>query len=189
MCTGQLMPAVPLSLFFELFWLDLFPIGTYIPPMPAFPYLLLLTLSGLFGLQNPAELILPLALVMPTAYVVLLLEQKQRGLQKNASARLTCKAEQNQLVHIYAGRLITLSLLQQITGGLALFILAYGSAVFLLNTLGLPPAMGGEAFPINLDWSILYFIAATGALLSLRIRRAYSVFALCSAVLVCLHLL
>lgn len=179
LCTGNPLPALPLALFFELFWLDLFPIGSYIPPMPTLPYLLLLALSKALGWMDPVTLAFPLAATMPLAYAVPLLEYKQRDLQKHASTNLIRMAEELRPLNGYPARLVLRSFFQQAGGGLLLFIGLY-FVMYLLFSLEMTRRNAGF-IPLDVDWSILYAIAAIGALLSLRIKRAYSVFALCMA--------
>lgn len=181
LCTGEYMPALPLALFFELFWLDLFHIGGYIPPMGAFPYLLLLFLSTWFGWTTPAAFAFPLAATLPLAYVVSYLESRQRDYQKNASSLLVRHARRDTPLGALPAQRIAISIVQQLVIALLLFMTAAaaGVAVFSLDVLGKKTA----AIALNIDWPVLYAIAAIGSLLSLRIKRAYLVFALCMTVL------
>jgi PTS system mannose-specific IIC component len=172
------VPALPLALFFELFWLDLIPIGSYVPPMPGFPYLILLALSSAMSWTEPTALAFPLAVTMPLAYVIPVLEYRQRNWQKHASTKFIALAETPRPLESFPGRLILRSCLQQAGGGLLVFVLAYASTHYIFS---LAYDDGRGLIPLDVDWSILYAIAAIGALLSLRIKRAYSVFALCMA--------
>jgi len=178
-----MMPAVPLALFFELFWLDLIPIGSYVPPMPGFPYLILLALASAMGWTEPTALAFPLAVLMPLAYVIPVLEYRQRNWQKYASTQLVTLAESPRPLDGLPGRLLARSSLQQIVGGLLVFVLAYVTAHYIFSFVNNSLNSGSERglIPLDVNWSILYAIAAIGALLSLRIKRAYSVFALCMA--------
>jgi PTS system mannose-specific IIC component len=175
-----LVPALPLALFFELFWLDFIPHGSYIPPMPGFPYVILLALSTAMGWSEPTALAFPIAVVMPLAYAIPFLEYKQRNFQKIASTKLIDLAADGLLtLKNFPGRLIVRSCLQQAGGGLLVFLSVYALAHLVFS---LAPHNGGRGLiPLDVDWSILYAIAAIGALLSLRIKRAYSVFALSMA--------
>ena len=181
LCTGQYSPALPLALFFELFWLDLFHIGGYIPPMGAFPYLLLLLLSSRFGWSTPAAFTFPLAMLLPLAYLLPYAESRQRDYQKNASSLLLRRARGNAPLGGLPAQQITISIVQQIVIALSLFIAATAAChtVFSLNVL--EEKTGGIV--LNVDWPVLYAIAAIGSLISLRIKRAYIVFSLCSIVI------
>lgn len=57
--TGQWMPAIHLAIFFELFWLDKFFIGSYIPPFAGFPLMLLLPLAYICGCKIQVCLFFP----------------------------------------------------------------------------------------------------------------------------------
>lgn len=147
--------------------------------MAGFPYLILLALSGAFGWTDPVALAFPLAVTIPLAYVIPLLEYRQRNLQKNASAKLILLAEGTHPLKNLPARLILRSFIQQIGGGGVVFLGSYGAAYYFFSFEAIRRNTG--FIPVDVDWSILYAIAAIGALLSLRIKRAYSVFALCMA--------
>jgi|GEM_PF-3816377 len=115
---------------------------------------------------------------MPLAYVIPFLEHRQRNLQKNASSKLITLAEGLGPLSSFPNRLIARSFLQQAGGGLLVFLVVYLS-VYCIFSLD----HDNGFIPLDVDWSILYAIAAIGALLSLRIKRAYFVFILCMAAL------
>lgn len=146
--------------------------------MPSFPYLILLALSSIMGWKEPTVLAFPLAVTMPLAYVIPFLEHRQRNLQKNASSKLITLAEGLGPLSSFPNRLIARSFLQQAGGGLLVFLVVYLS-VYCIFSLD----HDNGFIPLDVDWSILYAIAAIGALLSLRIKRAYFVFILCMAAL------
>lgn len=177
--TGEASPAVPLALFFELFWLDLFPIGSYAPPMPTFPYLLLLALGSLFGWTSPAALTFPLAVCLPLAYCQPLVEIRQRAGQIPAAVRLIEAAESMQPLGSLPGRLVLRSALEQIAAGLVLFLALYAACVLVVFSFRIP--FGTPVLFVDIDWPGLYAVAAMGALLALRIRKIYLAFALCMA--------
>lgn len=180
-CTGEYTPALPLALFFELFWLDLFHIGGYLPPMGAFPYLVLLALAHWFAWLTPTALAFPLAVTLPLAYLPPYVESRQRDYQKNASTKLLQQAQRNGPLGRIPSRWLTASVAQQLVLALLLFSLAI---IVLLHGFSLEFMEKKASFiPLDVDWSILYAIAAVGAVLSLRILRAYIVFSLCMAAL------
>ncbi len=166
--------ALPLAVFFELFWLDLFPIGSYVPPMAAFPYLILLALSGLLGWGDSTTIAFPLALSLPFAYIIPYLEQRQRNYQKGAYNKLMRQAR-NKLAPTgkLAGSLLAASALQQLAAGLVFFWAACAAVYALFSLL-----VDKMIFPIILevDWPVLFAIAAIGSFLSLRIKPALAVF-------------
>jgi len=187
LCTGDLVPALPLALFFELFWLDLFPIGSYIPPMAGFPYLILLSLSNTLGWTQPVTIAFPLAMTLPLAYAIPYVEQRQRNIQKQASTRLITHANEPGSLDGLPGRLLIRSVCQQLVSGLFIFVAAYGIIRFFFS-FEATRNNTSSFISLDVDWSILYAIAAIGALLSLRIKLAYTVFSLCMAGLLILRL-
>lgn len=172
--TGEPFPALPLAIFFELFWLDLFPIGGFIPPMAAFPYLLLLSLSTQFGWHTPISLAFPLAASLPLAHVVPVYEAFLRNKQSAWSEKLMQAAATETPLHGLAGYMMWKATLWAIVPGLLLF-----TGIYLFCLWFVPLVQKQAMFPLSLDWPVLYAIAAIGALLSLRIRRIYLAFALC----------
>ena len=177
--TGEPEPALPLAVFFELFWLDLFPIGSYVPPMAAFPFLLLMALSGIMGWIDPVTLAFPLAVSLPLAYAIPVLEQALRDMQKSASSLLYEASSGDFPLGGLPGRLVCQSALLYLAVGMAAFAGVYAGvrAAFTLAPV--------QSFliPLDVDWPVLYIIAAIGGLLSLRIRRSFIVFGLCTGVL------
>lgn len=180
---------MPLAVFFELFWLDLFPIGSYVPPMPALPYLLILSLASVFSWDSPVALAFPLALSLPAAYLIPFYENKLRISFSAISSRLVRNAEAE------SGPLKNLPLhgigkawLIHSGIGMVFFFLPYTIIRVLFSLpffsfLHLQPGV----IPLNVSWPVLYVIAAIGAVLSLRIRRAYVTFAMFMATLMILR--
>lgn len=179
--TGEYAPALPLAVFFELFWLDLIPIGSYIPPMASFPYLVLLFLSRQYQWTEPSVLAFPLAALLPLAYLEPYAESWQRDYQKNASNQLIKQSRSRRPLGAVPFRLLLNSMAQQYAIGLLLFTAASLSLSYFISLWITDKTIG--AIPLEISWPALYAIAAIGALLSLRIKRAYIVFALCMAVL------
>lgn len=172
--TGDAVPALPLALFFELFWLDLYPIGGFIPPMPAFPYLVLLVLCACFGWESPAVIAFPLALLLPFAYVIPLFETWQRNRLKNDSVAMLEAVERGGVLPTLPGRIIARTAAACLLFGLSLFI-----AVCLGLTLLFAAVFAHGGLPaLRLSWPVLLAVAALGAVISLRLRRVYLTLAL-----------
>lgn len=180
--TGQAAPALPLAIFFEIFWLDLFPIGGYIPPMASFPYILLMGLAAALDWRDAASLALPLALSLPLAHAVSLYEGQLRKHFNNGSEALIQKVEAMQEPGSLPASLLVKFSVQYLGLGLTLLCLLYGLAAALLHI----PQMRAVIvnMTLDVDWPVLYAIAAIGALLSLRIRKLYLAFALAMAAFV-----
>lgn len=170
--TGEAVPALPLALFFELFWLDLYPIGGFIPPMPAFPYLLLLVLCARFSWESPSAIAFPLALLLPFAYVIPLVEAWQRNRLKGDSLAM--------LEAIERGGALPAAMPWRIIAGTSTAYLVLGFLAFAVVSMGLSflasaalEHEGMGALPLRLNWPVLFAVAALGAVVGLRLRRVY----------------
>ena len=171
--TGEYALALPLALFFELFWIDLIPIGSYLPPMPAFSYLVLLCLASSHDWTTPETIAFPIAITLPLAYIIPSMECRQRHYQRIAYSKLVAEARKSRPLGSLPGRLLLVSGLQQLALGTLLFL----STAFILQYAFSWKIMQSVIIPLDVTWTELYVIALIGALLSLRIRRAYAVFA------------
>ncbi len=174
--TGEYGLALPLAVFFELFWLDLFPIGSYLPPMPAFPYLILMSFAGQCHWDTPSMLAFPLALLLPLAYIPPYIEARQRFFQTAGYARLMHRARHQAPLGSLPGRILLSSIMQHYVFGLAAFV---GVLILMVLLTAYQNLHQAEIISLNLDWPVLYGIAAIGSLMALRVQRAYVVFALC----------
>jgi PTS system mannose-specific IIC component len=174
--TGEYAPALPLAVFFELFWLDLIPIGSYIQPMPSFPYLVVLALCAFFHWTDPTSLVCPILLSLPLAYLPPLVERRLRDYRKLAYNQLLHHSRKNAPLGALPARLVGMSILRQMAIGLASFLAA---ALLFFLVFSLPVLQGLTDRVPEVNWFELYAVASIGAVLSLRIRRAYVVFVLC----------
>ena len=66
------------AVFFELLWLDLFYVGTYVPPDNLFSYLLFAPLMLVFGLSQPQDLCIIMLACLPFAAMAGKLEARVR---------------------------------------------------------------------------------------------------------------
>ena len=154
--------------------------------MGAFPYLLLIGLSRHFGWTGPDSIAFPLAVTLPLAYAIPSLETWQRDAQKNASTILINTIDTQKVLDGLTQTLVRRSIMQQLGLGLLLFLglyLAVGAAFSHILT-----KLYADIIPLDVDWSVLYGIAAIGALIALRVKRAYLVFALSMGALMVLKL-
>ena len=180
-CSGDMVVPVLLGLCCELFWLDLFPIGSYLPPMPAFPLLILLPLSSQFGWATPQELALPLFLLLPLAYVPPLLEIRLRRAAIEGQALLTEQAEGRLPLGGLPGRIIARAMARHMLYAIPLFWGTLAAAAFLFSLARpLLEAAGGS---LNAVWPGILCLCALGAFLALRLPRAYLVFFMSAAAL------
>lgn len=197
--TGDFVSTLGLALFCELFWLDLFPAGTYIAPNPIAPFLLTLTTVYSLNLQAPAEIAVPLLFSLPAAHICARIEYWQRSLQTANYNKLrpwfapnstdvpdtisaeSSKSEQSEITPLCTEpplhAMITRSLLQifsmQVITFLILFVILQSIMFGLRNVLGYSPYIFGAT------WLHIWCVGAVGAILGIRLRDAYLFFGVC----------
>ncbi len=163
---------MPLGIVFELVWLDVLALGSVVPPYGTLSFLLLFPLAVLYDWRQPDVLLLPVAFAMLCAHAAAWLEQQQRQLMDDASERvqLWCAGDAGGTL---PGRAILYSILVRAGAQYALYIVCF----LLMTALGpLFARIGAEWFP-SVSWAMFYAAAMAGAVLGLRIRRAYAVLA------------
>lgn len=164
---------LPLGIIFELLWLDVLPLGSVVPPYGTLSFLLLFPLAGLYDWRQPDVLLLPIIFAMLCAYVAAWLEQYQRALMDDTSARVQrwCSSPAE---GILPGQAILYSILVRAVAQYALYVVCF----LILTALGpLFARVGSHWFPA-VSWAMLYAAAMTGAVFGLRIRRTYAILAL-----------
>lgn len=177
--------ALSLALFYELFWLDLFPAGTYMPPNALFPMLCVFTFMETLPHPGISTLFLPVILTLPLAFLGVCVENRQRGWQV---------VGYNQVIHILrsggalgraAGRSVRFSLVQLFFVNFCVFYAVAATVLFMLK--GLQLWQGQPLSFEHVSWPLLWVIGCVGGLLGLRIRRNYIVFG-CGSICVALGL-
>jgi PTS system mannose-specific IIC component len=172
--TGDMALALSLAVFYELFWLDLFPAGTYMPPNALFPLLCVLTLSQNLADPGIATLFLPVIVTLPLAAFGAYIEKRQREWQVTGYNRVVLRLRAGGDIGKAAGRSVSVSLAQSfICNGIAFFI----AANLIVFAASLLTAWKG-GFPVysHASWPLLWVIGAVGGMLSLRLRRNYLLF-------------
>jgi PTS system mannose-specific IIC component len=167
--TFRLQPAMSAGIFFELLWLDLFPAGTFIPPHG------LLSLSAVLAvlacLPDPDMRVTALVLVMalPLAYLGAWAEQRYRKRQ-NLSYNSLIIWNRRGVTHPYTpDRLVFQALGELFALGFALYMA--GAAALLACARLAQPLLAGGVQP---TWPMLWVGACGGAVLALRLPRAYA---------------
>lgn len=167
--TFSLQPAISVGIFFELLWLDLFPAGTFIPPHGLLS--LCTTLGVLACLSDPdmRTTALVVVLTLPLGYLGAWMEQRYRKRQ-NLSYNSLILWNRRGVSHPFTpDRLVIQALAEIFAMNLALF-LASSSAVLVIVRLAQPLLAGGP----QPGWPMLWIAAAAGAILALRMRKAYA---------------
>lgn len=168
-----------MGIFFELFWLDQIPAGTYIPPHTVLSAFLVLSLIYYFEMTTPAEIVYPILLSLPMALLGAKIEYFQRRWQDGGYNNLLhwARMPARRRNPDHPKRLVRFSVLQQLCMQFGFFIvavLALAGALILLQSYEEPAALAS-----GLRWPHLWFVAAIGGLLALRMRRSYAIL-LCS---------
>lgn len=167
------MLAIGLGIVFELLWLDILALGLLVPPYGTLGFLLLFPVALQNNWSSPNYLFLPLLFCMFCAYLASSLEQYQRQLHNIVAVQVVewCR---NPLRGWSPSLAIAYSvILRALSQGLL-----YIACFFILNLFGPYLVDLGAKYLPNVTWGMFYAAAITGAVLSLRIRRAYFVFSL-----------
>ncbi|MBT8763409.1 hypothetical protein KFV02_05635 [Desulfohalobiaceae bacterium Ax17] len=171
--TGEWSVSLNLAIFFELFWLDLFPAGTFIPPQSLFSTFASITLIHILNLNLIEEIFFAMILTIPLALFGSWLEGRQREWQNKSYNQLLkrCRRGYQNENKFCPGKLISGSILQILTINIVFAYLSIHFLIFIYEKIA--PILPRNSF---LAWPYLWIFASIGGILSLRIRRAYAVF-------------
>lgn len=170
--TGDFVASFNIAIFFELFWLDLIPVGTFISPHLTAATFAALSLSTFLGLESPSRIMLVLFATMPLAWLGTRLEAFLREQERGSYNQLLNWAR-NPLVASLPSQLVVRSLVRTFTfSGVSFYIsillMYYGfKALFAMY----PTFM----MSFDVQWAHLWIAASIGGVVSLRLKRAYGV--------------
>ncbi len=172
--TGQWELAIPTALFFELFFLDLFPIGTCVPPHGPFALLVVLALASIFDVTQPPLGFTLIMLSMPAALLGSKLEQRHRQWQNLGYTRMLQSTRPGRESSVSAPLLARNSLVQMsLVQGLAFLLVMAVLTPFAERLL---PHARMHVLLVPLTWPHIWMLGTLGALLSFRTRKVYAVF-------------
>lgn len=158
------------AVFFELLWLDLFYVGTFVPPDGLFSYLVAAPAMLALGLTEPQSAVLILLAALPYAALVARFESRVRLFQSRAYKEL------NTVIDAHGDIMgAATAIWRKSVGRLAIFgFLFYAlAAAVLYGAALLWIAYFGSIYRIDwANWGILLCLAALGGLLALRIPWA-----------------
>ncbi|MBF0481863.1 MAG: PTS sugar transporter subunit IIC [Desulfovibrionaceae bacterium] len=178
--TGETTLALQIAIFFELFWLDLFPAGTYLPPNAAASNLASLFLVRVSALHDPGQIAAVMLLTLPLARIFGKLETSQRVLANSFYNRLLKWSRQGP-GKMRPGRLILESMTVQFALNAIGFALALGALLALLSLVS------GKLFAafqgLGVGFAHMWILGSLGAVLSLRYRPAQTTLAAGAALL------
>ncbi|WP_269077529.1 MULTISPECIES: PTS sugar transporter subunit IIC [Pseudodesulfovibrio] len=173
LATGDMETSLCISIFFELFWLDLIPVGTYIPPHLTVATFVALSLTTYFGLDQPGRISFVLFASMPLAWLGTRLEALLREQDRSNYNRLLNWVRNPKNPHLPSlivmrsvGRTFVLS-------GLAFYV----AVIALMYAFKAFFALYPSRLDIGVTWPHLWVAATLGGLMALRLKRAYAVLA------------
>jgi PTS system mannose-specific IIC component len=164
-------PGLQIAVFFELFWLDLIPVGTFIPPHALFSTILTASVSQALGLHQVSDVCLVMLLAMPFGTLFGRFEAVQRNRQNQAHTDLLHWARRRSAGPDILFGLVRKSLAQIMGLVFVGFMLSAGIVFSLAEVL-----LQHRFIPPSLTWAHLWIFASIGGVLSLRVARIYSVF-------------
>jgi len=157
------------GIFFELLWLDLFPAGTYIPPHALISLTATLTLLACLPEADMRVTALVVVATLPLAYLGAWVEQLHRKRQNVCYNQLLTWNRSGGVKIFAPDRLTARALVEIFALNFALLFLCLIPLLAGLRLL--QPLLAGGAQP---TWSMLWIGACAGAILALRVPRAYA---------------
>ena len=166
--TSNWQEPIAIGIFFECFWLDTFPAGTYLPPQQTFAAFLSLLTVQYLGLTQVGSILPLLILALPLTW---LMNQLESWIRKSENVNYLRSWEQahSEAEAYRPGIFVWWSLLKTAALNMAAFGCFFSLAVFCLR-LGLqfwPASVPG------LSWGHVLTGSLAAGLLSLRSRRVY----------------
>lgn len=172
--TGEYTTSLYIAIFFELFWLDLIPAGTYIPPQLTAATFATLTLTTWFGLEQPSRIMLVLFASMPLAWIGTKVEGWLREREQGSYNALLNWARNPDSRHL-PGVLVLRSMARGLVMSWATFLAA---VLILKEAFELFFALYPSLFThLDVTWAHLWVAASLGGLMALRLKRAYVILA------------
>ena len=166
--------SLSLAVFYELFWLDLFPAGTYIPPNPLFPMFCVLALTPGLHPKDATTYFLPVMVTLPLAFLGAFLEKKQREWQAGGYNRLLIRFRTAGDLGGAAAVSAGISLMELFVINFAAFFCIAWLALSLMDA-----ATQWQGRPLvfsHASWPLLWVMGGVGGVMALRTRRSRAVF-------------
>ncbi len=171
--TGEASVALPLGVFFELFWIDQIPIGSFQPPNGVFPFMMVMLLARRFSWNTPEQLIIPALYCLCFAYITPAVESWLRPRRARLHSIILHNARRPESLDKALRPILAFSAMQFIGLDVLFFIIATTLTGLAFHYIYIH---AGLLAVENTGWSFLLSIGAVGALLSLRVKRSYIAF-------------
>jgi len=152
-----------------LLWLDLFPAGTYIPPQALLSLTTSLSLLACLPDADMRVTALVLAMSLPMAHLGAWVEQRYRKRQNLSHNQLMTWNRRNAVRPYTPDRFVIRALFEVLVLNFLLHLACVLALLPVLRTV-LPWLPSGP----QPSWPMLWLAAAAGAILALRLPRAYA---------------
>ncbi len=167
--TGQWELAAGIGVFCELFWLDLFPAGTYIPPHGQLAVVYSLTTAHCLGLYRPWDLLPVLGIALLAARFGARIENWHRGMQNTHYNQLLQSVRQESGLFAPERFVLRSAIQLVLLNGFFFFLITQGSVLGIAQLRAWWPVA-----PFELQWAHVWGVALLGAVAALRTKTAYS---------------
>ncbi|PKN40470.1 MAG: hypothetical protein CVU60_15890 [Deltaproteobacteria bacterium HGW-Deltaproteobacteria-18] len=157
------------GIFFELLWLDLFPAGTYIPPQALLSLIATLTILACLPDADMRSTVLVVIATLPLAYLGAWIDQLYRKRQNSSYNQLLTWNRKGNINVFAPHRLTARALIEIFLLNFSVFALCL--APLLVGLKAIQPWISGGPQP---TWTMLWIAACAGAVLALRVRKAYA---------------
>ncbi len=146
------------------------PAGTFVPPHLAASTLAALVTATKFGLFDPPEVLLPIIISMPLAWVGTKLESLLRIWQNKSYNNILTWARNPEDLTVPSAMMVRSLLVNLVLS--MLFFLCSIIVIFILTNFIRDPAVTFLG-SMHLEWFHLWIAGTLGGLMALRLRRVY----------------
>lgn len=167
-----------IGIFYELFWIDVFFVGTYIPPQASLAMLITLAIVKGLHLVSPAQIGVLIFLTLPFAHLGSLAESQVRKWNNRFLAPLLYALRSREEKQFQVQRAVWQGIAALIICNCSVFFVGFFTCFALFQFL--------QTFfflsDLPLSWTILWFTASVSAILAIRIRAGYAALGISSFV-------
>lgn len=172
--SGDWYVALGVGVFFELFTIDIIPVGTVVSPNALFPLFWIFCVSAALDIVHPAALGMVVLISLPLMQVGGYMEKRHRAWQIRSYTQVLDDFRKDRSLGTVAGKRIIHSMGQLFTANFLLFLLA--GSFFYCFYAALAAVCGGiPLLPLE-SWGIFWFIGVLGAFLAIRTKPGYAAF-------------
>lgn len=167
---GDITTSLYIAIFFELFWLDLIPAGTFLPPHLTAATFSALALTTYFGFDHPARIMVIMFASMPLAWLGTKVEEMLREQDRDSYNQLLNWARNPESPN-KPTTLVIRSLGRTFVASWVSFYIAILILKFIIGSI--VAVYPGLLTSIDITWAHLWIAATLGGLMALRLKRVY----------------